>query len=96
MEQGIEQEGSNLSGVSSRCAWDEPGDNDYHSTYSDEDKENNRLTAERRGSQDSDRRQITDVGELVLTCIPQFKSFVLVRCVNVYFSVHITSVVEFC
>lgn len=64
MEQGIEQEGSNLSGVSSRCSWDEPGDNDYHSTYSDEDKENNRLTAERRGSQDSDRRQITDVGEL--------------------------------
>ena len=96
VEQGIEQEGSNLSGVSSRCAWDEPGDNDYHSTYSDEDKENNRLSAERRGSQDSDRRQITDVGELVLTCIPQFKLLMLVRCVNMYFSVHITSIVEFC
>ena len=64
MEQGIEQEGSNLSGVSSRCSWDEPGDGDYQSTYSDDDKENNRHSAHRRGSRDSDRRQITDSGQL--------------------------------
>ncbi|KAK7109117.1 suppressor of fused homolog [Littorina saxatilis] len=61
VEQGIEQEGSNLSGVSSRCFWDEPGEIDHHSNYSDDDKENNRNAADRRGSQDSDRRQITDV-----------------------------------
>ncbi|KAL8598341.1 hypothetical protein ACOMHN_047662 [Nucella lapillus] len=59
VEQGIEQEGSNLSGVSSRCSWDEPGENDSRSIYSDEDKENNR-TRNRTDSHDSDRRLITD------------------------------------
>ncbi|XP_025095733.1 suppressor of fused homolog [Pomacea canaliculata] len=61
VEQGIEQEGSNLSGVSSRCMWEEPGDNDNHSTYSDEDKENNRSEAERKGSKDSDRRELSEI-----------------------------------
>jgi len=33
---GIEQEGSNLSGVNSKCSWEEPGENDRDSlSYKD-------------------------------------------------------------
>ncbi len=57
VDAGIEQEGSNLSGVSGRCSWDEETDRESmyggyggSSHYSEEDKEN-RLN--RRSSTDS-------------------------------------------
>ncbi|XP_050397682.1 suppressor of fused homolog [Patella vulgata] len=50
VDQGIEQEGSNLSGVSSRCSWEEPGSND---AQYDDDKENKIHDNRRRGSNDS-------------------------------------------
>lgn len=80
VEQGIEQEGSNLSGVSSRCMWEEPGDNDNHSTYSDEDKENNRSEAERKGSKDSDRRELSEIGKYDSTLVQCRLSY---RCIFV-------------
>ncbi len=47
VDAGIEQEGSNLSGVSGRCSWDEESDREStytgyggSSQYSEEDKEN--------------------------------------------------------
>ncbi|XP_067657154.1 suppressor of fused homolog [Haliotis asinina] len=60
VDHGIETEGSNLSGVSSRCSWEEPGDPDAHSNYNDDDKENRLVEIDRRGSGDVDRRIITD------------------------------------
>ncbi|KAK3698679.1 hypothetical protein RRG08_046181 [Elysia crispata] len=70
VDQGIEQEGSNLSGVSAWCLWDEPGDNDNQSSEGeDDDKENKKerdeeeyreRTSERRGSKEPGRRAISD------------------------------------
>jgi len=66
VDQGIEQEGSNLSGVSAKCSWDEPGDHDRHSSDDEEkesrkDKEEEKLDRHhRRGSVDVDRRILSD------------------------------------
>ncbi|KAK7008676.1 suppressor of fused [Biomphalaria glabrata] len=65
LDQGIEQEGSNLSGVSAWCSWDEPGEN--HSSDSEDDKENKKDRYEdelereeaRRSGNESDRRAIS-------------------------------------
>ena len=67
MEDGIETEGSNLSGVSSRCSWEEPPDPDPQESSNqnynaDEDKENIR-----NGTSDGDRPRISDLGELSLS-----------------------------
>ena len=62
VEQGIESEGSNLSGVSSRCSWEEPGDFDLHSNYNDDDKENRMSDYEHSRNSDYDRRHISDYG----------------------------------
>ncbi|KAK3094562.1 hypothetical protein FSP39_003435 [Pinctada imbricata] len=59
VDQGIEQEGSNLSGVNSRCSWEEPGDGGEE-IYNEEEREG-RLVEERRMSNDvSDRPHISD------------------------------------
>ncbi|KAI8777236.1 suppressor of fused [Biomphalaria glabrata] len=65
LDQGIEQEGSNLSGVSAWCSWDEPGES--HSSDSEDDKENKKDRYEdelereeaRRSGNESDRRAIS-------------------------------------
>lgn len=60
MEQGIETEGSNLSGVNSRCSWEEPGENG--DDYYNEDMKDNRTVDERRNSNEIDRPRISDFG----------------------------------
>ncbi|XP_005099431.1 suppressor of fused homolog isoform X2 [Aplysia californica] len=68
VDQGIEQEGSNLSGVSAWCSWDEPGDNDRQSSDGEDDNKENRRDKEeeeaereeRRLSSDAERRTLTD------------------------------------
>ena len=65
MDYGIESEGSNLSGVSSHCSWEEPGDGDNRSSHSnEEDKENRLLEEHRRGSGELDRPHISEYGRL--------------------------------
>ena len=50
VDSGIETEGSNLSGVNSKCQWEEPGDNDRDSLYNketfddDEDEERGHIS----------------------------------------------------
>lgn len=61
MEQGIETEGSNLSGVNSRCSWEEPGENS--DDYYNEDMKDNRTVDERRNSNEIDRPRISDFGK---------------------------------
>ena len=60
-------EGSNLSGVSVKCSWDEPN-HEGHGTDSlgDEDKENRLIEGDRRGSSDIERPHISDFGECSL------------------------------
>ena len=48
VDHGIEAEGSNLSGVNSKCSWEEPGEPDYD-IYDDKE---NQFENERRGSND--------------------------------------------
>ncbi|XP_041368591.1 suppressor of fused homolog [Gigantopelta aegis] len=55
VDHGIETEGSNLSGVSSKCSWEELGDPER-----DDDKENRYIDRERRGSNNMERRHISD------------------------------------
>lgn len=61
MEQGIETEGSNLSGVNSRCSWEEPGESG--DDYYNEDMKDNRTVDERRNSNEIDRPRISDFGK---------------------------------
>ncbi|XP_069139954.1 suppressor of fused homolog [Argopecten irradians] len=58
VDTGIETEGSNLSGVNSRCSWEEPGDggDDFYN----EDEKENRMLEERRNSNNEERPQISD------------------------------------
>ena len=67
MDRGIEEEGSNLSGVTSRCAW-EPvitADSNQSDADHEEDKENRLL--EREGSRNElDRRQLSLFGEYII------------------------------
>ena len=78
MDQGIEQEGSNLSGVSAWCSWDEPGDNDRGSEDGEEeeregDKENRRDEERegRRGSDgERDRRNLSEYGKVFIKMQP--------------------------
>ncbi|KAH9524830.1 hypothetical protein Btru_027983 [Bulinus truncatus] len=65
LDQGIEQEGSNLSGVSAWCSWDEPGENN-HNSDSEDDKENRKDRYDdeverdvRRGGNEPGRRTIS-------------------------------------
>lgn len=48
VDRGIESEGSNLSGVNSKCSWEEPGDTDYD-IYDDKE---NQFDDERHSSND--------------------------------------------
>ena len=58
VEQGIINEGSNLSGVSSKCSWEEPTED------GEDDKENRLAEGERRGSNDTIvRPQISAFGK---------------------------------
>ena len=59
VDQGIESEGSNLSGVNSRCSWEEPGEgsNDFFN------EDNNHTHEERRNSSDLERPRISDFGK---------------------------------
>ncbi|KAK3611658.1 hypothetical protein CHS0354_012028 [Potamilus streckersoni] len=57
VDRGIEVEGSNLSGVNSRCSWEEPGEGE-HDNYYEDDKEN-RYHSERRSSGGLDRPDIS-------------------------------------
>ncbi|XP_013390520.1 suppressor of fused homolog isoform X2 [Lingula anatina] len=60
VDQGIENEGSNLSGVSARCAWEEPSDIDRHDKVNEEEnKENRFIDGDRRGSSDIERPHIS-------------------------------------
>ncbi|KAL8604949.1 hypothetical protein ACOMHN_028577 [Nucella lapillus] len=62
VDQGIEQEGSNLSGVSSHCSWDQPGggDNDKDDDHSDDEDEDGRRQADdRRTSTEAERRHLS-------------------------------------
>ncbi len=63
MDAGIELEGSNLSGVSSRCSWEELSD-DRLSHDSEEDKENRFVSDTRRSSSDSDKPRLSQYGKL--------------------------------
>lgn len=56
VDQGIESEGSNLSGVNSRCSWEEPGEgtDDF---FNDD---GNHMHEERRNSNDLERPRISD------------------------------------
>lgn len=58
VDQGIETEGSNLSGVNSRCSWEEPGEGSED--YFNED--DNHMHEERRNSNELDRPRISDFG----------------------------------
>ena len=60
VDQGIESEGSNLSGVNSRCSWEEPGDGS--DDFFNED--DNRMHEERRNSNEIERPRISDFGKL--------------------------------
>ncbi|XP_064600210.1 suppressor of fused homolog [Liolophura sinensis] len=61
VDSGIEQEGSNLSGVSSRCSWEETGDSDnLHPGLHEEDKENKFIDGDRRGSNEVERPLISE------------------------------------
>jgi len=64
VDTGIETEGSNLSGVNSRCSWEEPGDG--NEDYYNEDDKDNRLNDERRGNNtnEMDRPLISDFGKI--------------------------------
>lgn len=62
VEQGIETEGSNLSGVNSRCSWDEPGENGED--YYNDDMKDHRPVDERRNSNEIDRPRISDFGKI--------------------------------
>lgn len=65
VDSGIEQEGSNLSGVSSRCSWEETGDSDnLHTGVHEEDKENKFIDGDRRGSNEVERPHISEYGSL--------------------------------
>ena len=59
---GIETEGSNLSGVTGKCSWDEPGGTSRR-TSRDDDKENQRLAERRSSGEAADRRQLSKIGE---------------------------------
>ncbi|KAJ8317173.1 hypothetical protein KUTeg_005077 [Tegillarca granosa] len=74
VDQGIETEGSNLSGVNSKCSWEEPGDlgDDF---YNEDDKENI-LNVDRRGSQDESLPEISD---FAITEISHGNSHLIVR-----------------
>ena len=56
VDHGIEAEGSNLSGVNSKCTWEEPGDTDYD-IYDDKE---NQFDDDR---QNSSERRISILGE---------------------------------
>lgn len=54
---GIESEGSNLSGVNSKCSWEEPGENDRDNmSYKDGIVEDDDL--------DDERRHISIIGKI--------------------------------
>lgn len=58
-------EGSNLSGVTSKCTWEESSDSHTrnHDDY-EEDKENRLLDGDRRGNSESgDRQRLSQYGE---------------------------------
>lgn len=57
IEGGIEMEGSNLSGVSSRCSWE-----DYRRHLESEENKENRRKSDRPSSRDSLRKRISDYG----------------------------------
>ncbi|KAL5022283.1 hypothetical protein ScPMuIL_001438 [Solemya velum] len=61
VDQGIEQEGSNLSGVNSRCYWEEIGEPEFNDNYSEDDKENLLAREMRRSSNEVDRPLISDL-----------------------------------
>ena len=60
MDEGIEREGSNLSGVTSHCSWEEFSSDTRTSKY-DEDKEN-RAANESHRKNDSDKPHISLFG----------------------------------
>ena len=74
MDQGIDTEGSNLSGVSAWCSWDEPGENDHHSSDGEDDNKENRKgkddpdREDRRGTStaERERRTISDYGKILM------------------------------
>ena len=47
VDQGIETEGSNLSGVNSKCSWEEPGENDRDNLYDKDGFDDDEDDAER-------------------------------------------------
>ena len=70
IDEGIETEGSNLSGVSGRCSWEESSESSSPShrgnvrdAFNEEDKENRIMRGDRRGSNDLDRPRISEYGE---------------------------------
>ena len=63
---GIEAEGSNLSGVSSKCSWEEPEGG------SEENKENVLVEGDRRGSSETaDRPRISAFGKALISQLPR-------------------------
>lgn len=72
VDSGIEQEGSNLSGVSGRCCWDELPQNGCN--LNEENKENQLRVEERRCS--LERPHISDLGKITTTiCVIIFRVF---------------------
>lgn len=72
VDSGIEQEGSNLSGVSGRCCWDELPQNGCN--LNEENKENQLRVEERRCS--LERPHISDLGKITTTiCVIIFIFF---------------------
>ena len=60
VDQGIEMEGSNLSGVSGRCSWEEPNQQQLHNHYNMEDNRETHYDLNSRG-----KAQISDYGNII-------------------------------
>jgi hypothetical protein len=62
VDEGIDSEGSNLSGVTSRCSWEENSGRDSRSYKYDDDKEN-RTNNDKHGRHENDKLHISQYGK---------------------------------